>query len=97
MKLILSLDGVVIQEIELRADRFRIGRGSDNDIQIESPAISRQHAVITRVLDDVFLEDLESTNGTYVNGRAVHRHALRPDDLIELGQYRLRYVTETGG
>ena len=71
-----------------------IGRKANNDIQIDNLAISGEHAVIVTILDDSFLEDLESTNGTFVNGQQVKKHFLQNNDVIELGKYRLKYVNE---
>jgi pSer/pThr/pTyr-binding forkhead associated (FHA) protein len=94
-KLILSMDGLVLKEIELDKERISIGRRSTNDIQIDNLAISGEHAVITCILDDAFLEDRNSTNGTYVNGQPVKKHVLRNNDIIELGKYRLKFLTGT--
>mgnify|MGYP002777233183 CR=1 FL=1 len=93
-KLILSMDGVVLKEIPLSKERLTIGRKPHNDIQIDNLAISGEHAAITTLLNDSFLEDLNSTNGTLVNGQPVKRHALCDGDLIELGKYRLKYLAE---
>ena len=91
-KLILSMDGLVLKEIELNKERLSIGRKPHNDIQIDNLAISGEHAVITTILDDAFLEDQNSTNGTYVNGQPVKKHVLQNNDLIELGKYRLKFI-----
>lgn len=93
-KLILSMDGLVLKEIELTKERTSIGRKPNNDIQIDNLAISGQHAVITRILNDAFLEDQNSTNGTYVNGQPVKKHVLRHNDAIELGKYRIKYIVD---
>jgi pSer/pThr/pTyr-binding forkhead associated (FHA) protein len=93
-KLILSMDGLVLKEIVLNKERTSIGRKPINDIQIDNLSISGQHAVITRILDDAFLEDLNSTNGTYVNGQPVKKHVLRNSDVIELGKYRIKYLID---
>lgn len=93
-KLILSMDGLVLKEIVLDKERTSIGRKPNNDIQIDNLAISGQHAVITRILDDAFLEDQNSTNGTYVNGQPVKKHVLHNNDVIELGKYRLKYLVD---
>lgn len=93
-KLILSMDGLVLKEIPLDRERITVGRKPVNDIQIDNLAISGQHAVITTILNDAFLEDLNSTNGTYVNGQPVKKHVLRNNDLIELGKYRLKYLAD---
>ncbi|MBL8436849.1 MAG: FHA domain-containing protein [Zoogloeaceae bacterium] len=93
-KLILSMDGLVLKEIPLEKERITIGRKPHNDIQIDNLAISGDHAAITTILDDAFLEDRNSTNGTYVNGHPIKRCALRHNDLIELGKYRLKYLAD---
>ncbi len=91
-KLILSMDGLVLKEIPLDKERITIGRKPNNDVQIDNLAISGQHAAITTLLQDAFLEDLNSTNGTYVNGQPIKKHVLRPNDIIELGKYRLKFL-----
>ncbi len=93
-KLILSMDGLVLKEMVLNRERTTIGRKPDNDIQIDNLAISGHHAVITCILDDAFLEDQNSTNGTYVNGLPVKKHVLSNNDVIELGKYRLKYLAD---
>ncbi len=93
-KLILSMDGLVLKEIPLIKERTSIGRKPHNDIQIDNLAISGEHAVIVRILNDSFLEDLNSTNGTYVNGQPVKKHFLQNNDVIELGKYKLKFVVE---
>ncbi|GHT84644.1 hypothetical protein FACS1894116_11930 [Betaproteobacteria bacterium] len=95
-KLILSMDGLVLKEIVLAKERTTIGRKPNNDVQIDNLAISGQHAVLTSILDDTFLEDLNSTNGTYVNGQPIKKHVLHNNDVIELGKYRLKYLAESG-
>jgi pSer/pThr/pTyr-binding forkhead associated (FHA) protein len=94
-KLILSMDGLVLKEIVLNKERTAIGRKPMNDIQIDNLSISGQHAVITRILGDAFLEDLNSTNGTYVNGQPVKKHVLHNNDVIELGKYRVKYLVDS--
>lgn len=93
-KLILSMDNMVLKEIPLDKERTTIGRKAHNDIQIDNLAISGEHAVIVTILSDSFLEDLDSTNGTFVNGQQVKKHFLQNNDVIELGKYRLKYVKE---
>lgn len=94
-KLILSMDGLTLKEIPLSKERTTIGRKPHNDIQIDNLAISGEHAVIVTILNDSFLEDLGSTNGTFVNGQQVKKHFLQNGDVVELGKYRLKYVNET--
>jgi hypothetical protein len=93
-KLILSMDGLVLKEIPLVKGRTTIGRKPDNDIQIDNLAISGEHAAIVTILNDSFLEDLDSTNGTYVNGQPIKKHFLHPGDVVELGKYRLKFLAE---
>ena len=93
-KLILSMDGLVLKEITLTKERTTIGRKPHNDIQIDNLAVSGEHAVIVTILQDSFLEDLGSTNGTVVNGQPVKKHFLQSNDVIELGKYKLKYVNE---
>jgi pSer/pThr/pTyr-binding forkhead associated (FHA) protein len=96
-KLILSLDDRVIKDFEISKERMTIGRKPHNDIQIDNLAVSGEHAMIMTILNDSFLEDLGSTNGTMVNGKAVKKHFLQPDDVVEIGKYKLRYVNEKAG
>lgn len=93
-KLILSLDRSVLKEVALDRERITIGRKPQNDIQIDNLAVSGEHARIVTILGDSFLEDLGSTNGTRVNGTLIKRHILQPNDVIEIGKYKLKYVAE---
>ena len=93
-KLILSMDGLVLKEIPLDRERMTIGRKPSNDIQIDNLAISGEHAAIVTILNDSFLEDLNSTNGTLVNGQPIKKHFLKNGDVVELGKYKLKYITE---
>ncbi len=96
-KLILSLDGLVLKEYALTKERITIGRKPHNDVQIDNLAVSGDHAVIVTILNDSFLEDLGSTNGTLVNGQSVKKHFLQNNDVIEMGKYKLKYLSEQGG
>jgi hypothetical protein len=93
-KLILSMDGLVLKEIQLTKERTTIGRKPHNDIQIDNLAVSGEHAVLVTILADSFLEDLGSTNGTMVNGQPVKKHFMQNNDVIELGKYKLKYVAD---
>ncbi|MCZ7565291.1 MAG: FHA domain-containing protein [Burkholderiales bacterium] len=93
-KLILSMDGLVLKEITLTKERTTIGRKPHNDIQIDNLAVSGEHAVIVTILNDSFLEDLGSTNGTLVNGQPIKKHFLQNADVIELGKYKLKYISD---
>jgi hypothetical protein len=93
-KLILSMDGLVLKEIALTKERTTIGRKPHNDIQIDNLAVSGEHAVIVTILNDSFLEDLGSTNGTLVNGQPIKKHFLQTNDVVELGKYKLKYIND---
>lgn len=93
-KLILSLEGSVIRELTLDKERVTIGRKPQNDIQIENLAVSSEHACIVTILNDSFLEDLGSTNGTLVNGNLIKKHILQNNDVIEIGKYKLKFLAE---
>ena len=91
-RLVLSLDGQVLAEYNMSKERYTIGRLPDNDIRIDNPAVSGHHALIINILNDSFLEDLNSTNGTYVNGKIVKKHAMQHGDVITVGHHALRFV-----
>ena len=93
-KLILSLDGQLIKDFTLSKERTTIGRKPHNDIQIDNLAVSGEHAIIMTILNDSFLEDLGSTNGTLVNGQPVKKHFLQSGDTVEIGKYKLKYMNE---
>lgn len=93
-KLILSLNDSVIGEFPLNKECITLGRKPDNDIQIDNLAISGHHAQIITILNDSFLEDLNSTNGTYVNTKSIKKHALTDGDVVSIGKHQLRYVNE---
>lgn len=94
-KLILSLDGVVIRDVRLDKERISIGRKPQNDVIIDNLAVSGEHTLITCVGNDVFAEDLGSTNGTIVNGEAIKKQQLHDNDMLEIGKYKLKFVVET--
>jgi pSer/pThr/pTyr-binding forkhead associated (FHA) protein len=91
-RLVLSLDGQVLAEYNMSKERYTIGRLPDNDIRIDNPAVSGHHALIINILNDSFLEDLNSTNGTYVNGKIVKKHAMQHGDVITVGHHSLRFI-----
>lgn len=93
-KIVLSLNGVILQELSLSKERTRIGRHPQNDMVIENRAISGEHAVIEMRGNDVILEDLNSTNGTQVNGQPIKKHFLQDKDQVELAKYKLQYLAE---
>jgi len=93
-RLILSLDGQTLAEYNMTKERYTIGRLPDNDIRIDNAAVSGHHSLIINILNDSFLEDLNSTNGTYVNGKLIKKHALQHGDVITAGHHQLRYVDD---
>jgi len=91
-RLILSLDEQQLAEYNMSKERYTIGRLPDNDVRIDNPTVSGHHSLIINILNDSFLEDLNSTNGTYVNGKLIKKHALQHGDVITIGRHQLRYV-----
>ncbi len=91
-RLVLHLDGQTLAEYNMSKERYTIGRLPDNDIRIDNPAVSGHHALVINILNDSFLEDLNSTNGTYVNGKIIKKHALQHGDVITVGHHALRFV-----
>jgi pSer/pThr/pTyr-binding forkhead associated (FHA) protein len=91
-RLLLSLDGQVLAEYNMSKERYTVGRLQDNDIRIDNPTISGHHSLVINILNDSFLEDLNSTNGTYVNGRLIKKHALQNGDVVTVGRHQLRFL-----
>jgi len=91
-RLILSLGGQILAEYNMSKERYTIGRLPDNDVRIDNPAVSGHHSLIINILSDSFLEDLSSTNGTYVNGKLVKKHALQSGDVITVGHHQMKFV-----
>ena len=96
-KVIVSIDGVVIKEVQLTKDRTTLGRRPYNDIVIDNLAVSGEHAVIQIIDGEAVLEDLNSTNGTYINGKAVKKQSLQNNDTIEIGKYKIRFQSDQAG
>jgi hypothetical protein len=95
-KLVVSLDGVVIKEVQITKDKTTLGRRPYNDIVIDNLAVSGEHAVLQMAGHDVFIEDLNSTNGTYINGKAIKKQLLQHNDTVEIGKYKIKYLVEDG-
>lgn len=96
-RLMLSLDGQVLAEYNMNKERYTVGRLPDNDIRIDNPAVSGHHSLIINILNDSFLEDLNSTNGTYVNGKLIKKHAMQNGDVITVGHHQLRFADSQSG
>lgn len=93
-KIILSFDGDVVKEYELDKEVLTIGRKAENDIHIDNLAVSSKHAQILTILNDSFIEDLGSTNGTLVADNKVTKHALQNGESITIGKHQLKYVSD---
>ncbi len=91
-KLVLSAGDSVLYQCFVDKQRLTVGRDAANPIVIDDPAVSREHAAIVPVGNDHILEDLESANGTYVNGKRVSRRILQHGDVIAFGRFNLRYI-----
>jgi hypothetical protein len=96
-KIVVSIDGAVIKEVPLTKDRTTLGRRPYNDVVIDNLAVSGEHAVLQVTGADVHVEDLNSTNGTYVNGKAVKTQLLRHNDSIEIGKHKIKFLNELAG
>jgi pSer/pThr/pTyr-binding forkhead associated (FHA) protein len=93
-KIIVTRDGEVEQQVQLSKERMTLGRHPRNDIVLTHPAVSGDHAVIVTILDDSFLEDLHSTNGTFVNGHRIGKHFLQHQDIIKMAKFQVEFVKD---
>ncbi len=93
-KIIISRDGQIEQQIQLSKERMTLGRHPRNDIVLSHPAVSGEHAVIVTILDDSFLEDLHSTNGTFVNGHRIGKHFLQHQDAIKMAKFQIEFMAD---
>jgi type II secretory pathway predicted ATPase ExeA len=91
-RLIARMNGVVVQEQALSGGNILIGRDTLCDMPVTSSIVSRRHAVVVNSLDGVGLIDLDSKNGTFVDGRRIQRHLLQSGDLIAIGDCTITYV-----
>ena len=96
-KLVVSLDGVVIKDVQITKDKTTLGRRPYNDIVIDNLAVSGEHAVLQMLGNDVFIEDLNSTNGTYINGKAIKKQMLVHNDTVEIGKYKIKFLVDESG
>jgi hypothetical protein len=95
-QLIASVEGVEIKHVFLQKDRTTLGRNADNDIVLDNMLVSGHHCTFElRGLADVFVEDLRSTNGTYINGKMVKRQKLNDGEIIAIGNFRIQFLTES--
>jgi hypothetical protein len=95
-QLIVTVEGVEVKHVYLAKDRTTLGRAADNDIVLQNPAVSGHHCVFElKGLADVFVEDLGSTNGTFVNNARVRRQQLQDEDVVAVSSFRIRFLTAT--
>ncbi|NOZ52767.1 MAG: FHA domain-containing protein [Gammaproteobacteria bacterium] len=90
-KIIINHGTFKLGEHELQRGTLNVGRGADNDIQIDDPSVSTHHAKIVTLFETTFIEDLKSTNGTLVNGKPIQKHTLRSSDIISVGKHQILY------
>jgi len=88
----ISFNGEAEKELQLDKETMTIGRKSDNDIHLDNLAVSGHHAKILTILNDSFIEDLNSTNGTYLNGSLVKKNTLADGDIIKIGKHEMKYI-----
>jgi pSer/pThr/pTyr-binding forkhead associated (FHA) protein len=88
------MNNQVLAEYNMSKERYTIGRLPDNDVRIDNPAVSGHHSLVINIPTTHF-EDLNSANGTYVNGKLVKKHALQHGDVITIGHHQLRFVDST--
>lgn len=96
-KVVVYRDGEELGEVELTAKRMTLGRDPASDIPLNDLSVSRSHARLTKVFNDYFIEDLNSTNGTFLNDRAVTKHMVRDRDCLRIGSFELRFVLQQQG
>jgi predicted component of type VI protein secretion system len=93
-KLVLLSAGLTGQVHELKVDKTTIGRVEDNAFQIPEPSVSSHHCEILMRGSDVVVHDLNSTNGTFINGEKISESVLKPGQTLRLGQIEMRLETE---
>ena len=93
-RIILKFNGTVLKELKIDQDEIIIGRDEGNDIQIDNIAVSREHAKICKGPNHYFIEDLNSTNGTFINGKKINKKFLKEDDEVSIGKHSLQIFLE---
>ena len=92
-KIILMHDGVIVREYTLDKERTTVGRKPHNDIQLDDPTVSGEHAAFL-LIQNVYIEDLNSTNGVLLNGKKVSKRQLEHGDIVRIGRHELKFVDE---
>jgi pSer/pThr/pTyr-binding forkhead associated (FHA) protein len=93
-KIIISRDGQVERQVQLDKEEMTLGRHPHNDIVLAHPAVSGEHAAIVTILDDSFLEDLRSTNGSFVNGHRIGKHFLQHQDVLKIARFQIEFIAD---
>jgi pSer/pThr/pTyr-binding forkhead associated (FHA) protein len=96
IRILVKFNDAVLKEIESDKEEVTIGRNKENDIQIENLAVSGRHARIKRHRNDYFIEDLNSTNGTFVNEKRISTEVLKNSDAVTIGKHTLFVLFEKG-
>lgn len=95
-KLIVKLDNEVIDHIEVKQGDMKIGRKPGCEIHLDNLAVSGEHANIFSIGEDSFIQDMNSTNGTFINNKRITKHHLRNGDNVVIGKYSLTYMSDAG-
>lgn len=90
--LVIRTGGRAGDSFTLESDRLTVGRQPDSDVFLDDVTVSRNHAVIVRRSDGLFIDDLGSLNGTYVNRRRIESHHLADGDELQIGKYKLTFL-----
>ncbi len=93
-KLVIQNQGMTGRTHELNVDRTTIGRVEDNTFQIADPSVSSHHCEVLLHGDDVLIRDLNSTNGSFINGEKISEVVLKPGQTLRLGQVELKLEVE---
>ena len=91
LKIELKYQGKILTTFETENEQISIGRNVKNDLHIDNPAVSSTHAMVKKVMNTYFIEDLESTNGTFVNEKKIDKYELLDGDVVIIGKHGLKF------